>query len=308
MLKLAQETPDSVIPSSGIAIEKHALTGSRSLSPLISPPKQTDKQPISSYPNDNATSMFTKESRANPLDNSFTHKPSGLRDYCHLDFGQESAFNNEDLEPEGDQIGTSAAFNVLASSTRIYSNDMIDPVECRPRQILQNMWPPAHSGLIPRFVAPNPLPHASTFEPVVNVAVPLNAADPLFAEGIIASHEADSAIELQLPSNQSYSYIEANTELDEEIAALTQSWLKEQEDWNKRQKDWNERLCEQLCVPVGDRTRRNEEYKRFMECYKGLAASGQPRFEWKSLPNFAFAYGGYIMGRVREFVEFFVWR
>ena len=229
MLKLAQETPNSDIPSSGTAIEKHALTGSGSLSPLISPPKQTDEQPISSYPNDNATcltnytSMFTKESRANPLHNAITHKASGLRDSCHKDSGQESAFNNEDLELEGDQIGTSASFNVLAPPTRIYSNEMIDPVECGPRQVPQNMWPPASSVLFHRFVAPNPLPHASTSEPLVDVAVPLNTADPPFAEGILASHEAGSATELQLPSNQSYSYIEANTELDEEIAALRQS-------------------------------------------------------------------------------------
>jgi hypothetical protein len=141
MLKLAWETPNLDIPSSGTAIEKHGLTGFGSLSPLMSPLKQTDEQPISLYPNDNATcltnytSIFTKESSANPLHNAITHKASGLRGSSHKDSSKESAFNNENLELEGDEIGTSASFNVLAPSTRIYSNDIIDPVKCGPRQI-----------------------------------------------------------------------------------------------------------------------------------------------------------------------------
>lgn len=187
-------------------------------------------------------------------------------------------------------------------------------------------------------MAPNPLLHTSTSEPLVDVSVPLNAADPPFAEGILASHEADqrrspvararlevSATELQQPSNQPYSYIEANTELDEEIAALQQSWLESEQLYRRLSADLAERECSQLrhraemeelrspCLSADrakmERRTRMIDYNRLLEEHrKGLAASGQPKFDWKSLPNFVFACGEYIMGRVRAFLDFFAWR
>lgn len=72
---------------------------------------------------------------------------------------------------------------------------------------------------------------------------------------------------MQQPSNQPYLYIEANTELDEEIAALKQSWL-ESEQLYRLSADRAEMECEQLRLSV-DRTKMIEHYN--------TAARGTPR-------------------------------
>jgi hypothetical protein len=126
----------------------------------------------------------------------------------------------------------------------------------------------------------------------------------------------DSATELQQPSNQSYSYIEANTELDEEIAALQQSW--HEHDMEYRQQECS-RLCADDAKLVKDYKRELESLRESLEerelkqlCGRELeklgerfAESGQPTFDWKSLPKVVFAYGGYMVGRVRAFLNFF---
>jgi hypothetical protein len=88
----------------------------------------------------------------------------------------------------------------------------MDTVEWGLRRVLQNSWQPSLLVSLCRFVVPNPLRPWSTFEPVVDVAVPLDEAD-------------SSSTELQHPFTQTNTYAEANTELEEEINALNQSWL-----------------------------------------------------------------------------------
>jgi hypothetical protein len=180
------------------------------------------------------------------------------------------------------------------------------------------MWPPAHSVSFTRFMAPNPLLSASTSEPLVNVAVPLNAADPSLAEGMLAFHEAnqmrtsiarvqleDSATELQPLSNQPYSYIEANTELDEEIAALNQSWLERIE--MERRETLERRKMERREMSEHREMEHREMEHREMEHREMERRAAMKQLEQMERRSYRLM-GGYIMGKVRAFLDFFAWR
>jgi hypothetical protein len=180
-------------------------------------------------------------------------------------------------------------------------------------------------------MAPNPLLSASTSEPLVNVAVPLNAADPSLAEGMLAFHEAnqmrtsiarvqleDSATELQPLSNQPYSYIEANTELDEEIAALNQSWLEriemERRETLERRKMERREMSEHREMERREMTERREMERggAMMELEQMEHGEMERRGAMMELEQmkrrFYRLMGGYIMGKVRAFLDFFAWR
>jgi hypothetical protein len=323
LLKLAQESLRSDTPALASMTEQHAFTFPGTLSPIFLPPEHKDEQLLLPDPHENTisianwTSMLAKESGTKSLRNTPTHEFSQLEELGHQHSVRENTFDNNNFELEVDQIGTSTPSTQLVPSTRIHSEKGVDTVQWGLRHIPQNTWQPLDPVSLSRFVARNPLLPGPTFEPVIDVAVPLDES---------------FSTELHDPFVQTHTYSAANTEL-EEINALNQSWLElstdsqgaadaiqqtltrivrsiqplrsERISIERRSHSAGQRFC-----AIAERDRRELLCILFKEeQMRELGANRDPAHTWKSLLMFiVLAFGQYVMRKIRSFLNFFSWR
>jgi hypothetical protein len=305
--------------------EQHAFKFPGTLSPIFLPPEYTDEQPLLPDLHENTisianwTSMLARESGTKSPRNTPTHESSQLEELGHQHSVRKNAFDNNNFELEVDQIGTSTLSNQLVPSTRIHSNKVMDTVQWGLQHVPQNTWQPLDPVSLSRFVARNPLLPSPTLEPVIDVAVPLDES---------------FSTELHDPFVQTHTYSAANTELEEEINALNQSWL-ELSTHSQGVADTiqqtlahltrsikplrSERISiernshsagQRFCARADQRERRELLCILFKEeQMRELGANRDPAHTWKSLLMFiVLAFGQYVMRKIRLFLNFFSWR